>query len=774
MNRRRRLLARLARKHADTEASVLWWPLPEDDGEGRGAARGAGGGSADGGQLGDESSATTDGTHTDGDADGVLTYTVSVHVRRGDYLSKQVEGEFALPDGRYYERAMREVEMAVEAAGEGHDRGGHSGNRSSYSYRYHYLLFSDDVDYAARLPCFAQLTRVPTTDPSEARQAQGRAGAKQTSAGAAGGGGGGSRRQLRRLLTVVEEPRDHIVLQLMSMCDQHIIAPSSFSWWGAFLAGTTASAHLPDASTDARLGVVVAPRPWFGPKLASSHSSEQLMLPQWKVVDWDTEAPTLAEIERANKQETVRVNVSALIDKVYVINLVNRQDRREHMRRELQRHGLLHKAEFVPAVEVRDIDLYRQHDGDEVPGEGRGRYPHAAPMPNWQNVSDPFRYYSRKLRPAEVATSLSHRLAWTRMQSRMDDVAASAPLLPSLVLEDDALLRDDFNTELPLLLERLPIDWRLLYLFRVPVIAQLDTVLDEWLVRPHYSYSALAYLLHPLSAPRLLDRFNANMHRIIPSDEFLPAMFIQGGHPRAIVQEAYGTGDGLLEEGGGAYSVASYLVTDVEVLASNSSIDCCASDVISALYVVDPALGPSLSFTDRRRRWDEEVKTHPGLDKLTRFVGSEDGAVWKAAADRFAAEGDRQNTSSGVVVMVVEARAALGRWIDRDLSTVLDAAPLHWDVLLLGTTAKAQGAAAVNDYIIDPFSSASTPSATQESVFAYLVSGSGLRLLASQANSESIEGGIELLRLLRQLHQVGTAKVYAVSPQHTSGLVRLR
>ena len=37
----------------------------------------------------------------------------------------------------------------------------------------------------------------------------------------------------------------------MSLCDSHIIANSSFSWWGAFLGGK---------------GQTIAPKIWFGPK----------------------------------------------------------------------------------------------------------------------------------------------------------------------------------------------------------------------------------------------------------------------------------------------------------------------------------------------------------------------------------------------------------------------------------------------------------------------------------------------------------------------------
>lgn len=57
-------------------------------------------------------------------------------------------------------------------------------------------------------------------------------------------------------------------LQLMSKCDKHIIANSSFSWWGAWLSGSDN---------------VVAPKDWFGPAL-SQHSPEGYYLPHWTVL----------------------------------------------------------------------------------------------------------------------------------------------------------------------------------------------------------------------------------------------------------------------------------------------------------------------------------------------------------------------------------------------------------------------------------------------------------------------------------------------------------
>lgn len=57
-------------------------------------------------------------------------------------------------------------------------------------------------------------------------------------------------------------------LQLMSKCDKHIIANSSFSWWGAWLS---------------RSDYVIAPKNWFGSALPD-HNPEGYYLPNWTVI----------------------------------------------------------------------------------------------------------------------------------------------------------------------------------------------------------------------------------------------------------------------------------------------------------------------------------------------------------------------------------------------------------------------------------------------------------------------------------------------------------
>lgn len=129
---------------------------------------------------------------------------VSLHIRRGDYLESKFSHIYHLCDESYYRKAMDLILHNFTDA--------------------HFFVFSDDLEWARQ-----NLTSGPK-------------------------------------LTYVENnelKRDWETIYLMSQCRHHIIANSSFSWWGAWLG------ENPDK-------MVIAPKKWF----ASPQNSDADLIPE--------------------------------------------------------------------------------------------------------------------------------------------------------------------------------------------------------------------------------------------------------------------------------------------------------------------------------------------------------------------------------------------------------------------------------------------------------------------------------------------------------------
>lgn len=132
----------------------------------------------------------------------------SLHIRRGDY-TLAAEGNIALPIS-YYRKAMALLEDRLE-------------NPT-------YFVFSDDIAFAKQhLPAGGRKVFVEHND----------------------------------------DYSSHEDLRLMSACRHHIIANSSFSWWGAWL-----NRH-PDKQ-------VIAPRHWH---LTANSYHPELFPPEWTLLD---------------------------------------------------------------------------------------------------------------------------------------------------------------------------------------------------------------------------------------------------------------------------------------------------------------------------------------------------------------------------------------------------------------------------------------------------------------------------------------------------------
>jgi hypothetical protein len=139
---------------------------------------------------------------------------ISVHVRRGDYLNAGTAEFHGILGEPYYRLALGRLEGAIGADSE-------------------LFIFSDDPAAAEQV-----LNFVPRS----------------------------------RLVHVCGDPeRPWEDMALMARCRHHVIANSSFSWWGAWLN------RAPDK-------IVVAPRAWFAPNELSKRNTADLYPSGWLVV----------------------------------------------------------------------------------------------------------------------------------------------------------------------------------------------------------------------------------------------------------------------------------------------------------------------------------------------------------------------------------------------------------------------------------------------------------------------------------------------------------
>lgn len=134
--------------------------------------------------------------------------SVAVHVRRGDYLQAKA-GHGTCP-AEYYRTAM--AEMVQRCGG-----------------TVRFYVFSDDIEWAREnLDRGATVSYVDHNGPDE----------------------------------------DYEDLRLMTSCTHHVIANSTFSWWGAWLGSATNK-------------IVIAPKRWFA---GGAHDTRDLYPPGWTLM----------------------------------------------------------------------------------------------------------------------------------------------------------------------------------------------------------------------------------------------------------------------------------------------------------------------------------------------------------------------------------------------------------------------------------------------------------------------------------------------------------
>lgn len=190
-----------------------------------------------------------------------------------------------------------------------------------------------------------------------------------------------------------------------------------------------------------------------------------------------------------------------LFEKVFIINLKRRTDRRQNMIERIGRAGLRCPVEFVEAV-----------DAKELPPDPGDAY---RPYLQWEDPGSDNEWYQRPLKMGEIGCSLSHYRVWQQIQREKIERA--------LILEDDAILSENFLSQCQLLHKEIPADWELLYLYRFRLPITLDQNISERVVIPGFSHCTVAYVVQRNAVEKMIE--SGFLHNLVPIDEFLPCLY---------------------------------------------------------------------------------------------------------------------------------------------------------------------------------------------------------------------------------------------------------
>ena len=190
------------------------------------------------------------------------------------------------------------------------------------------------------------------------------------------------------------------------------------------------------------------------------------------------------------------------VEKVYLINLDRRVDRRHKMEAALDELGVEYER-------VSAVDGKREIDEDYIKKYGISMMP---------DFSEP--YHQRPIKHGEIGCFMSHYNIWLDILEKGYE--------NTIVLEDDIRFEPYFKEKISALhneLKRTNLDWDLIFLGR----KILWSVTEPWvegsdlLVHVNYTYWTLGYMLSQDGAKKLVEEMP--LKKIVPVDEYLPIMY---------------------------------------------------------------------------------------------------------------------------------------------------------------------------------------------------------------------------------------------------------
>lgn len=200
-------------------------------------------------------------------------------------------------------------------------------------------------------------------------------------------------------------------------------------------------------------------------------------------------------------------------DKIYMINLKRRPDRRIRMKKCLRMQGV--NFTLFDAVDSKSLNstYLRKMGIDMLPG-----------------YVDPYR--ERGLTRGEIGCFLSHFTIWNEVREKEYSSV--------MILEDDVRFEPGFARRIIDLMERIKMaemPWDLIYVGRKRLQRVVEPPVEnvEGLVEPDYSYWTIGYLLSLSGAEKLID--GDPLGRMVPVDEYLPIMYDK--HPSDLYNDQF-------------------------------------------------------------------------------------------------------------------------------------------------------------------------------------------------------------------------------------------
>ncbi|KAK2578642.1 hypothetical protein KPH14_012134 [Odynerus spinipes] len=194
------------------------------------------------------------------------------------------------------------------------------------------------------------------------------------------------------------------------------------------------------------------------------------------------------------------------LDKIYMINLLRRPERRTRMHRLFKELGA--HVETINAVD--------------------GRMLNESTLEKWgvklmAEYADP--YHKRPMTTGEIGCFLSHYVIWNKMlEYRYEHI---------MILEDDIRFEPFFRQKLDFILSELSTlktQWDLIYIGRKRLLEKEEPWVQgsKYVVHAAYSYWTLGYILSATGAKKLVEA--KPLENLIPVDEYIP--ILSNAHPR--------------------------------------------------------------------------------------------------------------------------------------------------------------------------------------------------------------------------------------------------